>query len=132
MGNYRGITLLDVVSKLFHKVLANRLVQHVENHGLLNTAQNAFRPGRSTDDHVYCISEVVKGRQRGGLPTYAFFLDVSKAYDTVWRDGLLYKLWHNYNLIRVSAVRCGSTYVPCTRAPAGRLNVVPPHRRRCT
>ena len=93
MGNYRGITLLDVVSKLFHKVLANRLVKYAEGRGLLHTAQNAFRRGRSTDDHVYCLSEVVKGRQRGGLPTYAFFLDLSKAYDTVWRDGLLYKLW---------------------------------------
>ncbi len=75
-------------------MLANRLVKHAESKGLLHTEQNAFRSGR---DHVYCLSEVVKGRQRGGggLPTYAFFLDVSKAYDTVWRDGLqLYKLWN--------------------------------------
>jgi hypothetical protein len=43
------------------------------------------------------MCEVVKGRQRGGLPTYAFFLDLSKEYDTVWRDGLLYKLWHKGN-----------------------------------
>jgi hypothetical protein len=44
--------------------------------------------------HVYCLSEVVKGRQRGELRyrTYAFFLDVSKTYDTVWRNGLIYKL----------------------------------------
>jgi hypothetical protein len=58
MGNYRGITLLlDVVSKLFHKVLANRLVKHAESNGLLHTAQNAFRSGRSTDDHVYCLAQ---------------------------------------------------------------------------
>ncbi len=73
--------------------ISNRLVTYAEGRGLLHTAQNAFRRGRSTDDHVYCLSEVIKGRQRGGLPTYAFFLDLSKAYDTVWRDGLLYKLW---------------------------------------
>jgi hypothetical protein len=122
MGSYRGITLLDVVSKLFHKVLANRLVKHAESNGLLHTAQNAFRSGRSTDDHVYCLSEVVKGRQRGGLPTYAFFLDVSKAYDTVWRDGLLYKLWNQgirgpiwryiramYTSTARSVTRCGDT-----------------------
>jgi hypothetical protein len=121
MGNYRGITLLDVVSKLFHKVLANRLVKHAESNGLLHTAQNAFRSGRSTDDHVYCLSEVVKGRQRGGLPTYAFFLNVSKAYNTVWRDGLLYKLWNQgirgpiWRYIRAMytstarSVRCGDT-----------------------
>jgi hypothetical protein len=128
MGNYRGITLLDVVSKLFHKVLANRLVQHVENHGLLNTAQNAFRPGRSTDDHVYCISEVVKGRQRGGLPTYAFFLDVSKAYDTVWRDGLLYKLWHKgirgtmWQYVR-AMYTCTSRSVKCGAATSAEVHI---------
>jgi hypothetical protein len=44
MGNYRGITLLDVVSKLFHKVLANRLVKYAEGRGLLHTAQNALLP----------------------------------------------------------------------------------------
>ncbi len=35
----------------------------------------------------------MQGRQRRRQPTYAFFLDLRKAYDTVWRDGLLYKLW---------------------------------------
>jgi hypothetical protein len=93
MNNYRGITLLDVVSKLFHKVLANRMLGYAETHGLLDTAQNAFRKGRSTDDHIFCISQVVRGRQRMKQATYVFFLDLRKAYDTVWRDGLLYKLW---------------------------------------
>jgi hypothetical protein len=63
MGNYRGITLLDVVSKLFHKVLAacrNRLVKHAESNGLLHTAQNAFRSGRSTDGHVMCRTASVR------------------------------------------------------------------------
>jgi hypothetical protein len=93
MSNYRGITLLDVVGKLFHKVLANRLLCHAEASGLLPTAQNAFRQGRSCDEHIYCISQVAQGRQRMRLPTYAFFLDLRKAHDTVWRDGLLRKLW---------------------------------------
>ena len=83
MSNYRGITLLEVVGKLFHKVLANRLLRHAEDAGLLHTAQNAFRRGRSCDEHIYCISQVVQGRQRLRLPTYAFFLDLRKAYDTV-------------------------------------------------
>ena len=94
MSNYRGITLLDVVGKLFHKVLANRLLRHAEERGLLSTAQNAFRRGRSCDEHIFCISQAVQGRQRMAKPTYAFFLDLRKAYDTVWRDGLLYKLWN--------------------------------------
>ena len=41
-------------------------------------------------DNVY---EIVQGRLREDKETYAFILDVQKAYDTVWRDGLWLKLW---------------------------------------
>ncbi len=64
--NYRGITLLDVMSKLFNKVLATRLIDHMEANNLLHEGQNAFRPGRSTDEHIYTLSQVAKGRQRAG------------------------------------------------------------------
>ena len=39
------------------------------------------------------MSELVQGRLREGKKTYAFFLDVHKAYDTVWRNGLWVKMW---------------------------------------
>ena len=39
------------------------------------------------------LNEIVQGRLRGNKKTYAFFLDIQKAYDTVWHDGLWYKLW---------------------------------------
>ena len=93
MANYRGITLLDVISKLFNKILANRIIDHVEANDLLHEGQNAFRKGRSTDEHIYTLSQVAKGRQRAGQATFAFYLDLRKAYDTVWRDALMYKLW---------------------------------------
>ena len=52
-----------------------------------------FRRKRSCIDNVYTLNEIVQGRLREGKKTYAFFLDVKKAYDTVWRDGLWVKLW---------------------------------------
>jgi hypothetical protein len=91
MANYRGITLLDTISKLFKRVLADRLLAYAEETNMLHEAQNAFRRGRSTDQHIYTLSQVLRGRLRQGKATYAFFLDLKKAYDTVWRDGLLYK-----------------------------------------
>ena len=39
------------------------------------------------------MCELVQGRLREGKKTYAFFLDVQKAYDTVWRNGRWVKMW---------------------------------------
>ena len=44
-------------------------------------------------DNVYTLNEIVQGRLREDKKTYALFLDNQKAYDSVWRDGLWYKLW---------------------------------------
>ena len=44
-------------------------------------------------DDVYALNEMVQGKLMVDKPTYTFFLDVQKAYDTVWRDGLWSTLW---------------------------------------
>ena len=92
-GNYRGITLLSVVGKVFCKVLNNRLVQVLDKERVLHEGQAGFRVNRSCMDNVYTLNELVQGRIREDKQTYAFFLDVRKAYDTVWHDGLWCKLW---------------------------------------
>ena len=48
---------------------------------------------RSCMDTVYTLNEIVQGRFGEDKETYAFVLDVHKAYDTVWRDGLWLKVW---------------------------------------
>ena len=92
-GNYRGITLLSVVGKVFCKIINNRLVQCLDKEGALHEGQAGFRLNRGCMDNVYTLNEIVQGRLRENKKTYAFFLDVQKAYDTVWHDGLWYKLW---------------------------------------
>ena len=42
---------------------------------------------------IYTLNEILQGKLRENKKTYAFFLDIQKAYDTVWHDGLWYKLW---------------------------------------
>ena len=59
----------------------------------LHEGQAGFRKKRSCIDNVYTLNEIVQGRLREGKKTYAFSLDVQKAYDTVWRNGLWVKLW---------------------------------------
>ena len=61
--------------------------------GKLHEGQAGFCVGRSCTDNVYVLNEVVQGRLKRDKVTYAFFLDVKKAYDTVWHDGLWLKLW---------------------------------------
>ena len=69
------------------------MVEHLGRERALHEGQAGFRKNKSCIDNVYTLNEVVQGRLREDKPTYAFFLDVQKAYDTVWRDGLWLKLW---------------------------------------
>ena len=85
--NDRGITLLGVVGKVFCKVL--NIVQHYDKGGVLYESQAGFRLKRICVD---TLNELVQGRMKEGKTTFAFFLDVQKAYDTVWWNG---KLWEN-------------------------------------
>ena len=59
----------------------------------MHKGQTGFHVGRSCMDNVCVLNEVVQGRLKEDKVTYAFFLDVKKAYDTVWHDGLWLKLW---------------------------------------
>ena len=65
----------------------------LDKEGVLHEGQAGFRVNRSCMDNVYTLNEIVQGRLNEDKETYAFFLDVQKAYDTVWRDGLWLKLW---------------------------------------
>ena len=52
-GNYRGITLLNVVGKLYSRVINNRLLKHLESNHLLHEGQGGFRLGRSCIDNIF-------------------------------------------------------------------------------
>ena len=53
--------------------------------------QGAFRPERGTEDQIFILTELL--RARADRTTYTAFIDVKKAYDTVWRNGLWKRLW---------------------------------------
>lgn len=89
--NYRGITLLCVASKLYASILSNRLMVWAEKEGILADEQGGFRKGRGTVDQIFILTEIV--RSRFPRRTYACFIDLRKAYDSVWRAGLWRILW---------------------------------------
>ena len=90
--NYRPVSLLSVVSKVFEKLVNNRAVDHLEKCGLFSDFQYGFRSSRSTADLLTVVSDrIARAFNRSGA-TRALVLDISKAFDRVWHAGLLHKL----------------------------------------
>ena len=89
---YRPISLLDTIGKSFERIPLARILQEVSEHGVFRDEQFGFRPKRSTSlqlaRHVERVTRNFGERRLTG----AIFLDVPKALDTVWVDGLVYKL----------------------------------------
>ena len=90
--NYRPVSLLSVVSKVFEKLVNNRIVDHLEKCGLFSDFQYVFRSSQSTADLLTVVSDrIARAFNRSGA-TRAVALDISMAFDKVWHAGLLHKL----------------------------------------
>ena len=92
--NYRPISLLPMFGKIFEKLIFDSMYEHFCNHGLITPNQSGFRPNDSAINqllaithHIYCAFEENPSKE-----TRAVFLDLSKAFDRVWHEGLIYKL----------------------------------------
>ncbi len=90
--NYRGITLLSVAGKVYTSVLNKRVSNWCEANGVLSEEQAGFRPNRSTVDHIFTLSELIRARKARRKETHCAFLDIRKAYDTLDRDALWKRL----------------------------------------
>ena len=87
----RPVSLLSVVSKVFEKLVNNRIVDHLEKCGLFSDFQYGFRSSRSTADLLTVVSDrIARAFNRSGA-TRTVALDISKAFDRVWHAGLLHK-----------------------------------------
>jgi hypothetical protein len=90
LDNYRGITLMDVVGKVFSGILRNRLEKFYE--GKIVEEQAGFRKGRGCVDQGYTLAQVILKRLEVQKNTYLCFVDLKKAYDSVWREGLIHRI----------------------------------------
>ena len=90
--NYRPVSLLSVVSKVFEKLANNRIVDDLEKCGLFSDFQYGFRSSRSTADLLTVVSDrIARAFNRSGA-TRTVALDICKVFDRVWHGGLLHKL----------------------------------------
>ena len=84
--NWRGISLLDVVGKLFGRILQERLQVLAES--LLPESQCGFRKGRGCTDMIYVARQLLEKTREHDDKLYVLFVDLKKAYDSVPRPAL--------------------------------------------
>ena len=90
--NNHPVSLLSMVSKVFKKLLNNRIVDHLKKCGLFSDLQYGFRSSWPTADLLTVVSDwIALDFNRSGT-TRAVALDISKAFDRVWHAGLVHKL----------------------------------------
>ena len=126
--NYRGITLLSCIGKVFTSILNSRISLFVEDTEIMRENQVGFRKGYNTLDHIYVLHSVIEFYLRKKEKLYCAFVDYKKAFDMTDRISLWKKLLQseiNGKVLRViqniynkakSCVRVGnrlSEFFPC-------------------
>ena len=89
---FRPISLLSVIGKLMERMVNNRLIAYLERNKLLNHSQTAYRRNLSTEDQLALIAQEIENAFQDKMNTVAMFVDLTKAFDKMWRQGLLLKL----------------------------------------
>ena len=94
LSNYRPISVLSVLNKIFEKLLYKRLYKFLNKHNVLYKYQFGFRQGHSTSHALIEIMDNVRSAIDNDMYTCGIFIDLSKAFDTVNHAILLEKLHH--------------------------------------
>ena len=101
-SNERGITLASNIGKMFERLINNRINQQIN----MSDAQAGGIKGRATVDHIMILKELIHIAKQNKEHITLTYLDVTKAYDKAWLDGILYVLHKNgvknrlWNLIK--------------------------------
>lgn len=92
VNNYRPISVLTGMSKILERIINNKLVKYLDTYGIISQNQFGFRSGKSSEDAVTSLSDLITRKLDQGMKCLGLFLDLSKAFDTVSVPRLLLKL----------------------------------------
>ena len=92
VNNYRGITLLNTFNKLFEVILWARIKPWWEESGAITQLQGACKNGISCLHTAFLLQESISEQLETNRKVFITYLDVSKAFDGVWIDGLFFCL----------------------------------------
>lgn len=105
-SNYRGISLINCIAKIFSAILLNERLK-IWMKDKYSHSQFGFRENHRTSDSLFILKSLInKYVHKHKKKLYLCFVDLKKAFDSVWREGLLYKLAilgvgkHFYNTIK--------------------------------
>ena len=94
LNNYRPISVLNIFSKVFERLMYDRLTKFLDKYNVLYQNQFGFRQGHSTHHAlITLVDEITKSLDSGDI-VIGVFLDMKKAFDTVNHKILLKKLYH--------------------------------------
>ena len=96
--NYRPISLLPCLSKVFGRLVFKHIYKHLTDHQLLSPKQSGYRPGHSTQIQLLHLTQSMYSNIDNGNDFTAVYLDISKYFDRIWHNGLLLKCEYEFGI----------------------------------
>ena len=93
--NYRGISLSSCLGKFFNNLILERLSKSFDELDLFYHHLMGFRPGMRTSNNIFVLKTITDKQFEMEGKLYSCFVNFLKAFDTLWRKGLLAKIRSN-------------------------------------
>lgn len=91
-NNYRAITITNALSKILAILTKERVEKWSTENKIQKAEQIGFTKKSRPADHLFVLKTIIEHYKRSGKKLYTCFVDFQKAFDSVWRTGLYYKL----------------------------------------
>jgi hypothetical protein len=101
-SHYRPISLLSVVYKILERLILQRIQPLID--AAVPVSQADFRKNRSCTEQVMALTSHIEAGFERKLKTGTIFIDLTAAYDTVWRDGLMLKFMRVVSCSKISSL----------------------------
>ena len=95
LQNYRPVSLLPICGKILERLMFNEMFEFFIENKLISSSQSGFKPGDSCINQLLSITHEIYSSFDEGLEVRSIFLDIAKAFDKVWHDGIIFKLTQN-------------------------------------
>ena len=90
--NYSPVSLLPICSKIFERIVYYDTYNYLIDNNLISQSQSDFKRGDSCINQLISITHDILNSLDQGIEVRGVFLDIAKAFDKVWHEGLIYKL----------------------------------------